>query len=58
MAILSGLRIQRCCEPWLKLAAAAQILSLAWGHPYAMSAALKKKYNLIIIIKKKTKAFG
>ena len=43
LALLSGLRIRRCCELWYRLAAAALIQSLSWEPPYAMGAALKRK---------------
>ena len=34
-ASLGGLRIQRCCELWCRLAAIALIQHLAWERPYA-----------------------
>ena len=58
MALLSGLRIQRCSElwcgcrhsldpslqrPWRRLATIAPIRALAWELPYATGAALKSK---------------
>ena len=57
LAVLSGLRIQRChcsigrrfgLDPallclWCRLAAAALIQSLAWELPYAVGAAVKRK---------------
>ena len=59
LASLSGLRIQRCCEPWCRLqtcgsdptllwlrrrpGTAAPIQTLAWEFPHAASAALKSK---------------
>ena len=56
LALLSGLRIQRCCELWFRwgsdptllwlwcgLAAAAPIRPLAWELPYAAGVALEHK---------------
>ena len=58
LALLAGLRIQRCCElwcrsqmrlgssvavTWSRLAAITPIWLLAWELPYAAGAALKKK---------------
>ena len=51
LALLSGLRIQCCCDLdlillclWYRPAAAAQIIwPLAWELPYAVDAALKEK---------------
>ena len=42
MALLSGLRIQRCCELWCRLAATAPIRPLAWEPPCVAGAALEK----------------
>ena len=41
LALLSGLRIRRCCELWCKSAAVAPVRPLAWEPPYAAGAALK-----------------
>ena len=41
LASLSGLRIQRCCELWCRLEAAAPIQLLDWEPPYAAGVALK-----------------
>ena len=43
MALLSGLRIQRCCELWCRPAAAVPIRPLAWEPAYAAGVALKKR---------------
>ena len=43
LALLSRLRIQRCCVLWCRSAAVALIGPLAWEPPYAVGAALKKK---------------
>ena len=43
LALLSGLRIQRCCELWCRPAAVAPSRPLAWEPPYAVGAALKKQ---------------
>ena len=43
LALLSGLRIQHCCELWCRLAAPAPIQPLAWEPPYVGSAALGRK---------------
>ena len=56
LALLSGLRIQCCCEVcyrstgqldsvqlWQSLAATALIQPLAWPHPYAVDVALKRQ---------------
>ena len=39
LALLSGLRIQRCLEQWCRPAATAPIQPLAWAPPYAKGAA-------------------
>ena len=39
LALLSGLRIQRCCELWCRPAATALIQPLAWESLYAVGAA-------------------
>ena len=41
--LLSGLRIQCCCELWCTLAVAALIQTLAWELPYDAGSALKRK---------------
>ena len=47
LALLCGLRIQRCHELWCRLqtqlAATAQIGPLAWEAPYAMGVALERQ---------------
>ena len=43
LASISGSGIQRCCEPWCRLADAALISPLAWELPYAMGVALKSR---------------
>ena len=43
LASISGLRIQRCCELWCRLAAVAPIWPLAWEAAYAAVVTLKKK---------------
>ena len=43
LALLSGLRIWRCCELWHRLAVAALIQPLASELPYAIGAGLKSK---------------
>ena len=45
LALLSGLRIQRCLELWCRLVAAALIQPLAWEPPYALGAALKDTHT-------------
>ena len=49
LALLSGLRIQRCRELWCRPAAIAPIQPLAWELPCAANVALKgkkkKNYN-------------
>ena len=40
LALLSGLRIQHCCELWCRPAAVAPIWPLAWEYPYAAVTAL------------------
>ena len=50
LALLSGSRIQRCCELWCRLSATAPIGPLAWEPPYATDVALKKKKKKIIAI--------
>ena len=70
LALLSRLRIQRCCELWcrwqtwlgsrvavvvVRPAAVALIRPLAWELPYAMGAALKRQE--IKKLKKQNKTF-
>ena len=43
LALLSGLRIQHCCELWCGPAVIAPIRPLAWESPYAVGAALEKE---------------
>ena len=43
LALLSELRMQHGHELWPRPAATALIRPLAWGFPYAMGAALKKR---------------
>ena len=43
LALLSGLRIQRCPELWYRPAAVAPIQLLSWEPPYASDVALKNK---------------
>ena len=43
LVLLSGLRIQLCCELWCRPAATARMRPLAWEPPYAVGAALKNK---------------
>ena len=45
LALLSGLRIRCCHEPWCRSAAVAPIQPLAWELPYAAGMALKSKTN-------------
>ena len=46
LALLSGLRIQSCCELWCRPVATAPIGPLAWEPPYAEGAALEKAKRL------------
>ena len=43
LALLSGLRIWRCCELWSRLAASAPTQPLAWELPYATGVVIKRK---------------
>ena len=47
LALLSELRIQRCCELWCRPAATALIQPLAWEPPNASSVALKRQIKYI-----------
>ena len=42
LGLLSGLRIQHCCELWCRLSATAPIRPLAWEPPYAAGCGPKK----------------
>ena len=56
LALLSGLRIGRCCELWCRAhallgsAATALIQPLAWEPPYAMGVALKRQIYMYVYI--------
>ena len=45
LALLSGLRIQCCCELWCGLGTTAPIKPLAWEPPYVAGGALKRPKN-------------
>ena len=52
LALLSGLRIQRCHELWCRPVATAPVRPLAWEPPYAAGAALlfiKNKKSLTFL---------
>ena len=53
LALIIGLRIQRCCELWRRRAATALIRPLAWELPYAVGVALEKDKKRILHLENK-----